>query len=100
MTDKTLTMMAVGDIILGEPQAESFFDYVAPVLRSADVVVGQGEVVFTNRGICSSTDVAAPPCDPANMSAIPYAGFNAITLAGNYIWDLGPAGIEDTIAGF
>lgn len=99
MMDKTLTMMAVGDLILDEPQAESFFDYAAPVLRSADVVVGQGEVAFTNRGICSSTDVAAPPCDPANMSAIPYAGFNAITLAGNHIWDSGPAGIEDTIAG-
>ena len=99
MTDKTLTMMAVGDLILDEPQAESYFDYVAPVLKSADVVVGQGEVVFTNRGICSSTDVAAPPCDPTNMSAIPYAGFNVITLAGNHVWDSGPAGIEDTIAG-
>jgi poly-gamma-glutamate capsule biosynthesis protein CapA/YwtB (metallophosphatase superfamily) len=99
MTDKTLTMMAVGDLILDEPQAESFFDFVAPVLRSGDVVVGQGEVAFTSRGVCSSTDVAAPPCDPANMSAIPHAGFNVITLAGNHIWDSGPAGIEDTIAG-
>lgn len=99
MPSKTLTMLAVGDLILDEPQAETFFAYVAPVLKSADVVVGQGEVVFTSRGVCSSTDVAAPPCDPANMSALPAAGFNVITLAGNHLWDSGAPGIEDTIAG-
>jgi poly-gamma-glutamate capsule biosynthesis protein CapA/YwtB (metallophosphatase superfamily) len=99
MANKTLTMLAVGDLILDEPQAESYFTYVAPLLKSADVVVGQVEVVFTDRGFCSSTDVAAPPCDPANMSAIPFAGFNVITLAGNHVWDSGPPGIEDTIAG-
>ena len=99
MVTKTLTMLAVGDLILDEPQAESYFTYVVPLLKSADVVVGQVEVVFTDRGFCSSTDVAAPPCNPANMSAIPFAGFNVITLAGNHVWDSGPPGIEDTIAG-
>ena len=99
MADKILTMMAVGDLILDEPQAESYFAYVAPLLKSADVIVGQVEVVFTDRGFCASTDVAAPPCDPANMSAIPFAGFNVITLAGNHVWDSGPPGIEDTITG-
>jgi poly-gamma-glutamate capsule biosynthesis protein CapA/YwtB (metallophosphatase superfamily) len=99
MADKILTMMAVGDLILDEPQAESYFAYVAPLLKSADVVVGQVEVVFTDRGFCASTDVAAPPCDSANMSAIPFAGFNVITLAGNHVWDSGPPGIEDTMAG-
>ena len=99
MTHNTLTMMAVGDLILDEPQAETYFDRVAPVLKSADVVVGQVEVVFTDGGFCASTDVAAPPCDPVNMSAIPFAGFNVATLAGNHIWDSGPAGIQDTIAG-
>ena len=99
MPGKILTMMAVGDLILDMPQAETYFAYVTPVLKSADVVAGQGEVVFTGRGICSSTDVAAPPCDPANMSALPFAGFNVITLAGNHVWDSGAPGIEDTIAG-
>ncbi|MFP3974691.1 MAG: CapA family protein [Chloroflexota bacterium] len=99
MSNKTLTMLAVGDLILDEPQAERFFEYVEPVLKSADVVVGQGEVMFTDRGVCSSTDVVAPPCDPANMSALPAAGFNVITLAGNHVWDSGAPGIEDTISG-
>jgi poly-gamma-glutamate capsule biosynthesis protein CapA/YwtB (metallophosphatase superfamily) len=99
MTHKTLAMMAVGDLILDEPQAETYFDHVASALKSADVVVGQVEVAFTDGGFCASTDVAAPPCSPINMSAIPYAGFNVATLAGNHIWDSGPAGIQDTIAG-
>ena len=99
MTHETLTMMAVGDLILDEPQAETYFNHVAPVLKSADIVVGQVEVVFTDCGFCASTDVAAPPCNPVNMSAIPFAGFNVATLAGNHIWDSGPAGIQDTIAG-
>ena len=99
MTDKILTMMAVGDLVLELPQAETYFIYAAPVLKSADVVVGQGEVVFTDRGFCASTDVTAPACDPKNISALNSAGFNVITLAGNHVWDSGPPGIEDTIAG-
>jgi hypothetical protein len=43
------------------------------------------------------TDVPAPPSDPKNLSALPLAGFNVITLAGNHIWDAGTPGVEDTI---
>ena len=78
MTDKILTMMAVGDLVLELPEAETYFVYAAPVLKSADVVVGQGEVVFTDRGFCASTDVTAPACDPKNISALNSAGFNVI----------------------
>lgn len=99
MSGGTLTMLAVGDLILDMPRAESYFDYVVPVLRSADIVVGQVEVVFTSRGVCSSTDVAAPPCDPVNMNALPHAGIDVATLAGNHIWDSGPEGIADTVKG-
>ena len=99
MTDRTFTMMAVGDLILDRPDAESFFEFTAPTLRSADVVVGHGEVVFTSRGMPTYTEIPAPPSDPKNMSALPFAGFNVITLAGNHIWDSGAPGIEDTIAG-
>jgi poly-gamma-glutamate capsule biosynthesis protein CapA/YwtB (metallophosphatase superfamily) len=99
MTDKTLTMMAVGDLILELPQAETYFTHVTPVLKSADVLVGQGEVVFTDRGFWASTDVTSPACDPSNMRALSSAGFNVITLAGNHVWDSGPPGVEDTIAG-
>jgi poly-gamma-glutamate capsule biosynthesis protein CapA/YwtB (metallophosphatase superfamily) len=99
MTDNSLTLLAVGDLILDEPQAEAYFSHVLMTLRAADLVIGQGEVVFTDRGICSAIEVTAPPCDPKNMNALSFAGFNVITLAGNHVFDSGAPGIEDTIYG-
>jgi len=96
---ESLTLLMVGDLILDVPEVESLFSSVAPLLREADVAVGQVEVPFTDRGIASSTDVVAPPCDPKNLSTLAYTGFDAVTLAGNHIWDSGPAGIEDTMEG-
>ena len=65
MVEKTLTMMAVGDLVLQLPDPETYFEFTAPLLNSADVVIG----------------------------------FDVITLAGNHLWDSGPAGVEDTISG-
>ncbi len=48
MNPKTLSMLAVGDIILGA-DAEPYFAFVAPVLKAADVVLGQLEVPHTIR---------------------------------------------------
>lgn len=98
MGSKKLIMLAVGDLILDRPEPESFFTLSAEVLRSADVVVGQGEVPYTKRGIDTYGEVPAPPADPENLKALPYAGFNVITLAGNHVWDAGAPGIEDHIA--
>lgn len=99
MSGTSLTMMAVGDLILDMPEPESYFAFAAPILRSADVVVGQGEVPYTSRGVNTYTAIPAPPSDPKHLSALPFAGFNVITLAGNHIWDAGAPGVEDTING-
>ncbi len=95
-----MKLLAVGDLILDQPQIESYFDRVAPTLRSGDLVIGQGEVVFTSRGVSTFAELMpSPPIDPANMNGFSYAGFNVITLAGNHIWDSGAPGIEDTVTG-
>ncbi|MBN1256049.1 MAG: CapA family protein [Deltaproteobacteria bacterium] len=99
MAERSLTMLATGDLVLDMPDAESFFTHVTPVLKAADVVVGQGEVVFTARGNPSFADHPAPPCDPKNMGALHTAGFHVITLAGNHVFDSGAPGIEDTVEG-
>ncbi len=57
MSSKILTMLAVGDIMPSTP-AEPLFALVAPTLRSADVVVGQGETVFTLRGVPTYVSMA------------------------------------------
>lgn len=101
MKGKSLTMLAVGDVILEAPQGEFYLSLAASVLRSGDVVVGQGEVAFTSRGINTFVEMfhPSPGCPPSNMGALASAGFNVITLAGNHIFDMGTPGIEDTIVG-
>ncbi len=93
----SLRLLLVGDLILDEPDPDSFFDASRELLKSADLVVGQVEVPHTSRGVPSSVDVPAPPADPAHLGALARAGLGVATLAGNHIFDSGPNGIEDTI---
>lgn len=97
MAGNTVVLMAVGDLILDEPEAERFFDLSAPVLRTGDVVVGQVEVPYTTRGVERSSDVPAPASDPRNLTALANAGFHVATLAGNHVFDAGEMGVRDTI---
>ena len=100
MSEKIATLLGVGDLMLCMPDADSYFKMVTPVLKAADVVVGQGEIVFTSRGVKSYSEAMFPPSDPENMKALANAGFNVITLATNHIWDSGVPGVEDTLNGF
>ena len=93
-----MRLLLLGDLILDEPDPDSFFEPSRELLRSADLVVGQVEVPHTARGVPSSVDIPAPPADPARLAALGRAGLGIATLAGNHIFDSGPNGIEDTLA--
>lgn len=58
--EDTITLMMVGDLILDEPQPDSFFETCKATLMSADVAIGHVEVPHTLRGTEQSTDVPAP----------------------------------------
>jgi len=92
-------ILLVGDLILDEPDPDSFFDPTRALLRRADVLIGHVEVPHTLRGVETSSDVPAPPADPSHLLALGTAGFHVATLAGNHIFDAGLAGIDDTIDG-
>jgi poly-gamma-glutamate capsule biosynthesis protein CapA/YwtB (metallophosphatase superfamily) len=92
-----LKVMLVGDLILDEPDPDSFFEPVRSILQQADLLIGHVEVPHTRRGRETSSDVPAPPSNPDNLAALKRAGFRIATLAGNHIADAGPDGIEDTI---
>lgn len=94
----TLRLMLTGDLILDEPEPDSFFEPARNTLREADVLIGHVEVPHTRRGRENTSDVPAPPSDPDNLAALKRAGFHVATLAGNHIFDAGPAGVEDTVA--
>jgi poly-gamma-glutamate synthesis protein (capsule biosynthesis protein) len=90
--------MVVGDLILDEPEPDSFFELARSTLQEADVLVGHVEVPHTRRGRENTSDVPAPPGNPDNLAALKRAGFHVATLAGNHMFDAGPNGVEDTIA--
>lgn len=92
-----ITIMAVGDLVLDEPNPDFYFEPSTDVLRSADLAIAQVEVPHTTSTECASVDVPAPPADPANLAAAGRAGFAVATLAGNHIYDCGPQGIADTV---
>jgi poly-gamma-glutamate synthesis protein (capsule biosynthesis protein) len=97
MTDETVTIIATGDIILDEPEPDSFFEHVGDLTRNADLVIGHVEVPHTDRGVPLTHRAISPPADPANLVALKNAGFHVITLAANHAFDQGEPGIVDTI---
>jgi poly-gamma-glutamate capsule biosynthesis protein CapA/YwtB (metallophosphatase superfamily) len=92
-----LTVLAVGDLILDEPDPASYFTPARPVLTSGDVVIGHVETPYTTTPMQSVLGVPAPPVPPAQLDALPQAGFTVATLAGNHIFDQGHAGVSSTL---
>lgn len=93
----SLTVMAVGDLVLDEPDPASFLVPSRPALSRGDVVIGHVEVPHTTSTAQVSTDVPAHPADPAALDVLPEAGFHVVTLAGNHVYDCGDAGVSDTL---
>src|SRR5437763_875733 len=82
----TVTLYAVGDLILSEPAPDRFFELAAPTLRQADAVVGQVEVPYTRKPDPTRPEILR---DPAQLRAMANAGFTVGTMAGNHVFDLG-----------
>lgn len=97
MPDKSTIMLAVGDCIFEEGvDAEFLLELTSESLKSADILVGQCEITYSNTPVSTITDRIPKPRDPDVMEGLIPAGFNVMTLAGNHVWDLGKPGIEDT----
>lgn len=87
----------LGDLILGEPEPDFFFDKARALLARKDLVVGHLEVPHTHRGRELAFDVPAEPHAPERLFALQRAGVHVATLAGNHVFDFGPEGIVDTL---
>ena len=105
MSSKEQTLVACGDILIEcDSDAETIskmWDGVRDEIQDATVALGHGELPFSERGYKTYVDmfVGAPKaCPPHNVKTIKEAGFDALTLCTNHIFDLGPDPIEDTIA--
>lgn len=90
-------IFATGDIIVDEPNPETFFEPSKELLKSGDFVIGQIEVPHTRRPEMNSTDIPAPPALPENLVPLAECGFNMCTTCGNHAHDNGLPGIVDTL---
>lgn len=77
------------------------FEYIRPVLRAADLAVGNLETCVSPaapyRGEIESVD-GHPYCNAPEeyLQALRYAGFDLLTNANNHVLDTGAAGLYDT----
>lgn len=102
--DQEVTLMAVGDIMLGRtigeiiesegPQAP--FLYTAETLASADITLGNLECSISDRGTPEEKTYAFRAPIVAGES-LAYAGFDLVNLANNHVLDYGAVALEDTI---
>jgi hypothetical protein len=98
MDNSQVTLLATGDLIIDEPEPDTYFNLARPVLRTADVVVGHVEVPFTLQREGTS-NVPREARDPAKLSALANAGVRVASLAANHLYDDGKAGVQDTLDG-
>lgn len=92
----TVHVAAVGDVMVDRENPDSIFEHVRELLHSADIVFGQLETAYSNKGsMGSSGPRGAMPNDVSNYPAIPNAGFDVISMASNHIMDWGADAVLD-----
>jgi poly-gamma-glutamate synthesis protein (capsule biosynthesis protein) len=86
----------VGDRLVAAPPVDPFAA-VAPILRDADVAVGNLECAIGTTGAPAKKAFTfrAPP---AAAGALAAAGIDVVSLANNHVLDFGPDALRETIA--
>jgi poly-gamma-glutamate synthesis protein (capsule biosynthesis protein) len=103
-SDSKVTLMAVGDIMLGRTIGEMIeaegveapFVFTEDVLSQADITLGNLECPISDRGSPEKKNYAFRAPLAAGKS-LAYAGFDLVSLANNHILDFGTLGLEDTL---
>ena len=90
-------ILAVGDIAPDRDDEDSLFASVAPLLHSADLVFGQLETTFAERGSRMPQARHAVLAKPAGAAALARAGFDVISCAGNHCLDWGNEALLESI---
>jgi len=95
--DKTITVLAVGDVSVNREDPDSIFAHVSPVIQSADVAFCQLETTYSKRGqVPAEAPMVTLRVDPKNATAIRNAGFSVLSFAGNHALDYGTEALLDT----
>ena len=93
----TVTLMAVGDIRTTRDNPEFLFEHVVETFRTADILFGNCEVPFSDRGSPNPISPVSARAKAQNVSALKYAGFHVMPFANNHSLDWGYDAFLDTI---
>lgn len=86
-----MTLLALGDIILGE-DSDFYMSGVTDLLKRAQIRIGQLEVPYTQR----SRVFEGLSREPWRLEAL-MGCIDVVTMAGNHIYDAKEVGVEDTL---
>jgi Bacterial capsule synthesis protein PGA_cap len=98
---KRATLVATGDLALLEPtagDAPATLGELLPVLRAADIRIGNLEAVITTRQTRASGIGSAMRAPPTALQALAEAGFDVLTVANNHALDYGSEALEECLA--
>ena len=94
----SLTLMAVGDVILGDPEdPKALFNNILPELRKADILFGQCENNYSLRGSIIPGARGHMSYHPRNVEALEFCGFDVMSLCSNNSLHSGYAALLDTM---
>jgi len=91
-------VLATGDLAMDRDDYDECFAGTAAVLRDADVVFGQLETSFAERGVRLPQARHAVLARPDGAAALGRAGFDVISMAGNHVLDWGHDAFFETRA--
>ncbi len=89
MPKGSVTLAAVGDVILARKDYQRSFAKSAPVLKAADIAFFNCETPYAQVGTPGPSQHGAVPHDPSRMPALSLAGFDVCTMANNHTLDWG-----------
>ncbi len=104
LEEPPLSLIAAGDIMLGgrakaviaEHGADYPFEAVLPLLRRADIVLGNLEGPFARKARREHRNYSYA-VNPELATALARAGIDVVTLANNHLLDCGRAGVLETL---
>lgn len=92
----TVTLVAVGDVLVNREDPRTALSGVLPLLRAADLAFGNVEGVLTDTHPVVPGAMASTVTGTRN--AVGFAGLDLASLANNHTMDAGHAGLTDTVA--
>jgi hypothetical protein len=91
----TVTLVAVGDVLVNREDPDTALSGVRPLLESADIAFGNVEGVFTD------THPVVPGASSSSLTGVRnargLAGLDVVSLANNHTMDAGRLGLADTL---